>query len=196
MTPTTMTMASGRTINLAEPLPEDIFWPDVVECLIKLPRFGGATRNVVYTVAQHCCHAFDLAPEALKPHALLSGFAKAYLGERARPAEAALAAELTTPGEATAARARVTKRLTTAIERAAGLAPLGATPADAEARRTLALLDAALLATEKRDLLPRNTPPWPGLPAPLPLTLRPWGQDKAKAELLQRLAAIGINARF
>jgi hypothetical protein len=79
-----MQMASGRIVDLARLTPEDVYWPDLVESLVKLPRFNGATPHVTYSTAQHCCLMHDRAEDSYKAKALLADFHCAYFGEISR----------------------------------------------------------------------------------------------------------------
>ncbi|MEP4031358.1 hypothetical protein [Roseibium polysiphoniae] len=190
-------MASGRLVNLTHPMPEEIHWPDLIENLVKLPRFGGATYGVTYTVAQHCCLMYDHADTDLKPAALVKNFHKAFLGELTWSAEATLQAYAAHPTDLAEARELARDELDDAIFRAAGIPEADeSTGAYAEERAALNHLSRKLQATEARDLMQATVAPtiWANT-NPFPRTIRPWGQDKAREELENRLGHIGLNPR-
>jgi uncharacterized protein len=51
---TILTLANGAGIDLLDPKPEDIDFNVVAEHLAKEKRYNGATRDVEYSVAEHC----------------------------------------------------------------------------------------------------------------------------------------------
>ncbi|MBA5778163.1 hypothetical protein H2509_13620 [Stappia sp. F7233] len=191
-------MASGRMVDLANLKSHDVYFPDIVEALCKIARFDGATPNVVYTVAQHCCLAYDAASEErVKPFALLHDFHEAYIGDITTPTARLLQAMHIHPGEIVGLIGRVKAHLDTAIFAAAGIPPFIDVAAYQDVARQVRAIDDALLATERRDLLaPAQGAGWPEpMQRPLPTRIRPWGQDKGREELLKRLSLIGIDGR-
>lgn len=189
-------MASGRVVDLAALTPSDIHWPDLVENLVKLPRFNGATPHVTYTTAQHCCLMYDRAPAPFKPHALLADFHTAFFGELTR-SFLHLAAHFSADPDTFLDNIHFARdRVTAAIYQAAGLEFHEADEALDERLNTLALMDKMQTAAEVRDLMApcRVTGHW-RLPAPFPYPVKPWGEDKARTELTLRLAMIGIHIR-
>ncbi len=192
-----MQMASGRVVDLADLRARDVHWPDLVETLVKLPRFNGATPHLTYTTAQHCCLMHDRAEDRYKPHALLADFHTAYFGEISR-SFLYLAADLSpSPADFIEAFRLARDEVTAAICAAAGLPEDDDDPKAFQSReRYLRHLDQMLTATERRDLMAPCALPghWP-LPAPFPVPVKPWGQDKARTELTLRLAMIGVHIR-
>ncbi|MEO9633118.1 MAG: hypothetical protein ABJG14_22080 [Sulfitobacter sp.] len=184
-------------VNITHPTPEQIFWPDLIECLVKIPRFGGATFGVMYTVAQHCCLMHDHADDDIKPAALLKNFHKAILGEMTWAAEAALLAYSTNPDALSDAAAFARDQINDAIFRAAGLGEfIDNLESYDRARDALEHLARKLQATEARDLMQLTVAPpaWANV-KPFPRPIRPWGSDKARQELETRLSQIGIDPR-
>ncbi len=191
-----MLMASGRAVDLANLTPADIFWPDLVEALVKMPRFNGATPHVHYSAAQHCCLMYDRAMDGYKAHALLSDFHVAFSCEPPWPFLAFAAAKTNFTNAFMDAIREAKGELTEAIFAAAGL------PEDDDDETTFArlkylqILDKSVTATEVRDLLKASAvmETW-HLPAPFKEVIKPWGLDEARAQLELRLAFIGIRTR-
>lgn len=191
-----MQMASGRVVDLAALTPSDIHWPDLVENLVKLPRFNGATPNVTYTTAQHCCLMYDRAEDAFKPHALLADFHTAFFGELTR-SFLHLAAHFSADPDTFLDNIHFARdQVTAVIYEAAGLKFHEADETLDERLNTLALMDKMQTAAEVRDLMaPCRAPGHWRLPAPFPVPVKPWGEDKARTELELRLSFIGIRVR-
>lgn len=191
-----MLMASGRAVDLANLAPADIFWPDLVEALVKIPRFNGATPHVHYSAAQHCCLMYDRALDAHKAHALLSDFHVAFSCEPAWPFLAFAAAKTDFADAFMDAIREAKGELTDAIYAAAGL-PVDDDDEVAMARlKYLQILDKSVTATEVRDLLKASAvmETW-HLPNPFKEVIKPWGLDEARMQLELRLAFIGIRTR-
>jgi hypothetical protein len=191
-----MQMASGRVVDLANLRATDIHWPDLVESLVKLPRFNGATPHVTYTTAQHCCLMYDRAEDKYKALALLSDFHAAFFGEISR-SFIFMAAELS-PSAADFIEAYRLARdeVTAAIYAAAGIREEDDTDAFQDRVAYLRRLDKMLTASEQRDLMaPCALPGHWQLPPPFPVPVKPWGEDKSRTELELRLKFIGIRTR-
>lgn len=192
--PIPLQLASGRTVDLANVQPSDIHWPDLIEALIKIPRFNGATRFVTYTAAQHCCLMYDRAPDELKAYALLSDFHLALLGELTSPALSYMARLSGHPGEFRESYRLARDEITEAIWRTAGLD----VPNEPAAWRTLThrlrAIDKALQGSEIRDLMSQKFD-FPETVKPYPVPVKPWASDKAETELKLRLSFIGIFPR-
>lgn len=191
-----MLMASGRAVDLASLAPVDIVWPDLVENLIKLPRFNGATPNVTYSAAQHCCLMYDRAEDQYKAYALLYDFHTAFSCEGAWPF-LALAADKSGHVETFLDAIREAKgEITDVICEAAGLKDEADDDALLRRLNYIRCLDKMVTATERRDLLKASAvmDTW-HLPDPFKEVIKPWGTDKARAELELRLSFIGIRVR-
>lgn len=191
-----MLMASGRAVDIANLAPADIVWPDLVESLIKLPRFNGATPNVTYSAAQHCCLMYDRARDGYKAHALLYDFHTAISCEGGWPF-LAFAARKSGFGDAFMDAIREAKgEITDVICAAAGLAEEADDDAILKRLNYIRCLDKMVTATEVRDLLKASAvmETW-HLPDPFKEVIKPWGMDKARAELELRLTFIGIRVR-
>jgi hypothetical protein len=191
-----MLMASGRTVDLCNLTAADVHFPDLVEALVKIPRFNGATAHLTYTVAQHACLAHDYAAEEFKRIALVNDFYKALTGEISGPGQDYMIA-LAENAQPVRDLLRLMKdELSGPIFDAAGVDA----PKDQDAFRHeqeyLRHLGARLFATEVRDLM--TLPPDASdlnLITPFPAVIKAWGADKARAELVKRLAQHGIDGR-
>jgi hypothetical protein len=75
---------SGNLIDLLNPTPEMISIGDIVQALSNTCRFGGHLPQH-YSVAEHTLLVWLLAPNALKPAALLHDAPEAYLGDVIKP---------------------------------------------------------------------------------------------------------------
>lgn len=81
---------SGVKWDLLNPKAEDVNFIDIAEALGKLCRFNGHTQKF-YSVAEHCCHAYDVAlalhPDDKQLHlaALLHDAHEAYIGDMTTP---------------------------------------------------------------------------------------------------------------
>eukprot|EP00903_Cladosiphon_okamuranus_P001620 g1618.t1 len=167
-------MASGRVVDLKNLRASDVHWPDLVESLVKLPRFNGATPHVTYTAAQHCCLMYDRAEDAYKAHALLSDFHAGYFGEISRSFVFLAAALSAAPDEFREAYHLARDEVTAAIYAAAGLREETDLEAFQKRQRYLRRLDKTLTATAQRDLMaPCALPGHWQLPAPFPIPVKP-----------------------
>ena len=144
---TWMLTATGRKIDIANVMPQDIDILDIAAHLAKIPRFTGACRQA-WSVAEHCCLVADIladrypddidlqlcgllhdAPEYILQD--LSTPVKDLVGGLYRPLERSL-------WWAVAERFGLPMRLPDAVRHA----------------------DLVALATEKRDLMPPHPEPW------------------------------------
>ncbi|AXE32595.1 phosphohydrolase [Chromobacterium phragmitis] len=151
---------SGRYLNVLDPQPDDIDIADIAHHLAHVCRFGGACRQY-YSEAEHAMRMAQLLPPRLQLAGLLYGAAKAYAGEVVR-ADAQEALPLQ-------------HRLTAAVEARFGLHLSG------DDRAELAMADARLLATERRDLMPPDNIEWPILTGVQPLPERIWPMTISQA---------------
>lgn len=192
-----MQMASGRVVDLGNLDPQDVYWTDLLESLVKLPRFNGATAHVTYTTAQHCCLMYDRADDALKPWALLADFYSAYFGEISASFRHFAAHLSGDPQGFLESYYLARDEVTATIWAAAGLIESHEDDT-ASMNRTAALsdLDKRLTAAEKRDLMVpcRDKNHWQ-LPDPFPTPVKAWGEDKAREQLALRLSMIGVHLR-
>ena len=78
---------TGKIFYPLEPVIADIDIEDIAAALSKQCRFGGHCGKF-YSVAEHCCHVADYAPQSYKIEALLHDASEAYLVDIPRPIKA------------------------------------------------------------------------------------------------------------
>lgn len=189
---TALTTVSGCSVDLLCPRIEDIRFCDIAEHLAKENRFLGATRDVVYSVAEHSVRGADaLLAETDEPryaaYFLLHDMHEAYLGDDPTPKKEALArlAEQQFGVLATsinAAFAALTERFDVAIHAAAGLE----WPRPPEIERAVHRMDRVMLMTEWRDLKRGPMPFQTWDLAPLYGRIEPWWWDRARDQFYER----------
>lgn len=169
MSPTILT-ASGISLHLTDPRPEQICIADIAHALAHLCRFTGHTR-VFYSVAQHSVHASYLVPPEHALAALLHDAAEAYIGDVATPLKALL------PDYHA-----IERRMEATVRAAFGL--------PAQLPDCVKLADLTLLATERRDLMPDTPEEWLSIKGLVPLSGRliPLKPPVAQTLFLQRFA--------
>lgn len=159
--------SGGRTFNLQRPHPHDVCIEEIAHALSMLCRFTGHTRRF-YSVAQHSVHVSSL----VLPHnaliALLHDATEAYVGDVASPLKALLPEYQRieqTVWQAIATRFDLDDALPLDVKRA----------------------DLAMLAAERRDLMPAGGPQWGVLRGVTPpeWTVVPWTQEKARTQFLE-----------
>lgn len=169
---------SGRVFNPLEPEEdiESILIEDIAHALSNLCRFGGHVSKF-YSVGEHSCHCSDHVGKIGGDvedmmHALLHDGTEALgMVDIPRPIKRA---------DGFGGYRRAERRLERALEKRFGLC------GDHE---LIAEADLAMLVTEKRDLLPKGTPPqllWPEGIRPLREKVQCWTPPRAKREFLKR----------
>lgn len=166
--PTWIQTFSGRAFDLARPDPFAVRIEDIAHHLALLCRYTGACRQF-YSVAQHSCMVAELLPPRLQLAGLLHDAAEAYTGDWSSPMKV-LVRELA-PGLIEHVHRNVERAVEERFE-------LKLTPADhAEIKHA----DLVAMATEKRDLMPRDVlPGWclstgrAALPEPRKARITPW----------------------
>lgn len=147
-----------------DPRPEEVRIEDISSALSKLCRYGGQCLRF-YSVAEHCVHVANRAPEGLKLAALLHDASEAYLSDVIRPIKSHLSNYLEIEAE-----------LERCINRRFGLSwPM---PSEVKA------LDTAILADERDQVMAPPPAPWPQIPGvePLGVTLKFWTPAQAQYE--------------
>lgn len=174
--PTWIQTAHGRTFDLADPRPEDIHVDDIAHHLAQINRYTGAARRP-YNVAQHSCLVSQLLPPRLRLAGLLHDAAEAYTGDWSSPLKVLV--RLEAPG----CIEKIHGRIERCVEERFGLK---LTEADHD---LIKWADLTMLATEKRDLMPRGGRPlseWAAsaghdLPPPIEREIKwPWSFDDSK----------------
>lgn len=163
----------GIAFDLLNPKASMIDIEDIAHGLAYQCRFNGQT-NHFYSVAQHSVMVASLVPKPLRLVALLHDAAEAYLGDMVRPLKA-LIPEFS----------RFEAKVATAIGEAFGVEL-------AEIPKEVKRADLIALATEKRDLMPASTEPWPQINGivPLPTRILPLSPPAAKQEFLRQFEAL------
>lgn len=186
-----MQTASGKAWNLIAPKSSDVHWPDVAHHLSQINRFNGATK-VPYSVAEHCCHAHDVAAKAnmaprVKLLALLHDAHEAFVGDHTTPLQVAL--DMVSDGAGSKALKALKARTDAVLFERAGLS--GLTP---EEVRYVKTVDITLLMQERDTLLGQPPRPWGDLESVLPADVRLpcWTSAVARWEWLQRLQMCGV----
>lgn len=157
---TILTLASGRNIDLLNPVPADFADLDwAAEHLAKEPRYNGATPGKVYSVAQHLIEGVDAILAATADRQLAAYFSlhdvhEALLKDDTTPKKSAFAALAEAKfgvlaKEVLATFDELTGRHDAAIHAAAGLL----WPPTPEMARAIKHWDRTLLVTEWRDLM-------------------------------------------
>lgn len=146
---------SGGMIDPLAPRPEQIKLVDIAHALSNICRFTGHTRQF-YSVAQHSALVARLLPPELRLWGLLHDASEAYIADVAQPVKPRLQNYR-----------EIEDRLQRVVCVRFGLRwPMPAEVLEA---------DLILLATERRDLMPGNSPPWrpEALPAPMEERIEP-----------------------
>jgi hypothetical protein len=166
--------ASGSNMYPLDPRADEIEIVDIAHALSNMCRFNGHVRQF-YSVAEHCCHVYDILPEPLKLCGLLHDASEAYLCDVPRP-----------------------------VKRSAGFA-LPYAKAENALMRVIAhkwcfdwpmlqpVVDAdnALLMTEALQLMGPLHPEWRVEGEPVPLLYVPcWTPTTACSEFLKRYAQV------
>ncbi len=156
---------TGKQFWPIDPRADEIDIIDIAHSLSMQCRYNGHTR-VFYSVAEHCCHLYDLAPAEHKLWALLHDASEAYLTDIPRPLKPFLAEYK-------------------AYERAVMLAVCEAFDLDSEEPDIIKELDIRILGDEKAALMV-DGPPWHHVGEPLGAQLRGWKPERACHEFLIR----------
>lgn len=158
-------LQSGRKFRYHRPRTQDIHIDDIARNLSNLCRFTGATKRF-YSIAEHCCHCADQAPQGHE-FALLM-----------HDAQEALCADINTILKRLLPQYKSMElRIEQLIARKYRL-PFPNHPVVKE-------VDTRMLATEMKQLLPADD--WKHLPfAPYKLSLPCWAPEQARREFLKR----------
>ncbi len=164
----------GNRFYFCDPRIDDVHIEDIAHGLAFQCRFNGQTR-AFYSVAQHSLLVASLVPSRLRLAALLHDAAEAYLGDMVKPLKQCFPAFSAMEAKVMAIigkRFGVDTFTAAAIKRA----------------------DLIALATEKRDLMPNSTEPWPSLRGlqPTPTRIVPMAPVEANEgflEMYRQLAA-------
>lgn len=171
-------LASGVYFDFTDPCSTPLSIEDVAAGLSRMCRFTGqlgahVDPDAVYTVGQHSVIASENAEPGYELEALLHDAAEGVIADMSSPLKQILPCYHL-----------VEDRVERSIRTTFGV-PINMS--DAVKR-----IDLIMLATEKRDLMPRveNDNKWVILEGvePLPFTIRPWSPAEARARFLARYA--------
>jgi hypothetical protein len=166
----------GKRFFHQDPRPDDFLGRsnEIAEVLAKIPRFGGHTPGVQYSVAEHCylvsVWAWRIAPRALQTFAaqvaLLHDAAEAYIGDMVKPQK-----------DDCSAFRQWESAVEPAIFAAFGIAEVASVP---EIRGIVKRADLEVLGAESRAFMPN--PEWSVIagypPAPVEPEGLPWKTAK------------------
>jgi len=163
----TLTTRSGRQVSLLDPRPDQIDIGDIAHGLAFQCRFNGQVSRF-YSVAQHSILVASMLPEHLKLVGLLHDAAEAYLGDIVQPLKQFLPEF-----------ERIEQRLMTVIGERLGIR--------LDHHQEVKHADLVALATEKRDLLPREKGDWPILEGiqPMPRLILPMSPTESEDAFLK-----------
>jgi uncharacterized protein len=166
---------TGRAFWPLDPRPDEIDIMDIAHGLGMACRYGGHTIRF-YSVAEHCVHIANAAPDHLKLPALLHDASEAYLSDVIRPIKRHLAGY---------------KAIEVELERCIAERFALPWPMPPEVKR----LDEAIIADEKAQVMNPEPMPFPVTTweavEPLGVTIQFWKPAKAKFEFLTTFLRYG-----
>lgn len=162
---------SGGRIWPFDPNPLDIRIHDIAHALSNLCRYSGHCVSF-YSVAEHCCHLFDVAEtDEDAAWALLHDATEAYLVDVPRPLKPFLGGYY-----------EAEERLMQAVAKRFQLSwPMP---------ESVKILDTRILADERAQNMVPSSHEWSGMLEPLGVYLQFWSPAHAKAEFLTRFREI------
>lgn len=163
---------SGRKFDFLDPKPEQIYLLDIAHGLSCESRFSGQT-NKFYSVAQHSEWVSRLVPPEFALQGLLHDAAEAYCKDIPSPLKKLLPEY-----------SEIERRVQAAINRRFGLPDVLDFP--------VKVADLTMLATERRDLMPKHADEWECLKGfePIAQRIEPMAQCHAYISFLQRYDAV------
>jgi hypothetical protein len=160
-----MQTITGKQFWPLDPRPEEVDILDIAGALSKLCRYGGQCLRF-YSVAEHCVHVANYAPDDLKLTALLHDASEAYLSDVIRPIKSHLANYLD-----------IEAGLERVIAERFGLTW--------QWHHHVKQLDTAILADERDQAMAPPPVPWPQTTEPpLGVELQFWSPNRARAEFI------------
>lgn len=184
----TILLTSGRYLDLNDPKRDQFTLNDIAGALSRICRFGGQVPRF-YSVAEHCCHCFDVAvhdaffwdsaPErtVFLQSVLFHDAAEAFLGDVVRPLK-----ELLPDYKA------IEKRMQSMIMDALRIHPT------AELANHVRRIDMELLIAERMAIWGDDGVKWTGqdLVKSRTVGIRFWNPEQAKEEFLRRAHHVGV----
>lgn len=163
---------SGLKLDLIDPSPEAISIIDIAKGLSREARFAGQSIRF-YSVAQHSVAASYIVPQEFALEALLHDASEAYIKDIPRPLKNLL------PDYR-----RIEQGLQDVIRSRFGLPCAQSYP--------VTQADHILLATERRDLMPKHPEEWACISNVKPLDKRisTWSMETSERMFMQRLLEV------
>lgn len=167
MDPTILTQ-SGCYINFVDLESNEYRIDDIAHALSNIGRFNGHTKKF-YSVAQHCVLASRYAEIGFELEALMHDSTEAYIGDITSPLKKILPEYQS-----------IEHLMYKDLSKYFGFPSV--------ITKEVKEIDIRMLATEKRDLMPKEKTEWPFLNGfePYEDKIRPWSPRKAKKEFLKR----------
>lgn len=172
-------LASGEYFDFLNPCDTPLSIEDIAAGLSRMCRFNGQlgdhlSTNAIYTIAQHSVLASENCEPGYEFEALMHDTAESVIADITSPLKQLLPCYKT-----------VETRVESCIAKTFGLPAVMSAP--------VKTVDLRMLATEKRDLMPRRDDDdvvWSMLKGvePLPFTIEPWTPGEARARFLHRFA--------
>lgn len=157
---------TGRQFWPIDPTPNDIFIEDIAHALSMMCRYGGHTLRF-YSVAEHCCHLYDVAPKEHRLWALLHDASEAYIVDIIRPLKPFLSEYKF-----------YEKAIMNCVARRFGMSE-NEPPIVKE-------LDGRILADEAAQLMAEPPAAWTFAGEPLGVLIQCWSPQQAEMEFLRR----------
>ena len=162
---------TDRAFWVLDPKIEDLHILDIAHGLGNMCRYNGQCRRF-YSVAEHCVHLFNAAPDEFKAWALLHDASEAYICDVPRPYKHALANY-----------AEIEDGIMQVVARKFGLQ----FPMPDEVKQ----LDARIVVNEMTALFGTPPRPWQINQPPIPsVTIHGWPPTTAKAQFLTAFAEL------
>ena len=172
-------LASGEYFDFLNPCDTPLTIEDIAAGLSRMCRFNGqlgdhVSTDAIYTIAQHSVLASENCEPGYEFEALMHDSAESVIADITSPLKQLLPCYKV-----------IEARVESSIAATFGLPPQMSAPVKA--------IDLRMLATEKRDLMPRRDDDdviWAMLRGvePLPFTIEPWSPGEARARFLHRFA--------
>lgn len=161
---------TGRQFWPIDPRPEDVCIDDIAAALSKMCRYGGHCADF-YSVAEHCCLMFDVAPDHLKLWALLHDASEAYIVDVPKPLKPFLSEY---KGYERNVMAAICQRF--------GLTT--------DEPPEIKILDERILGDELEQAMLEPPVPWGLRLDPLGVKLKFWTPNQARVEFLSRFGEV------
>lgn len=157
---------TGRQFWPIDPRPEDIFIEDIAHALSMMCRYGGHALRF-YSVAEHCCHLYDVVPKEHRLWALLHDASEAYIVDIVRPLKPFLSEYKV-----------YEKAIMKCVARRFALS---------ETEPSIVKeMDGRILADEAAQVMSSPPASWSFAGEPLGITIQCWSPDRAELEFLRR----------